>query len=109
MRQNKTKMANIDSDDMSIPFVTQVDPEDDTVESPTENTFCTAVNADAETSVSTITAVVSTDGTSLTSPLNHPCYAILNGGRRKQLENMQFRINLIGTILELSLSIFHQC
>ena len=89
-------MANIESDDVSLPLLPPIPPEDETVEIPTENTFCTAVNA----------AVVSTDGTTLTSPLKHPCYAALNAGRRKQLENMPFRIKLIGTILELSPSMY---
>ena len=101
-------MANIESDDMSLPLLPPIPPEDETVEIPTENTleYCTAVNADTETSVSSITAVSTTDGTTSASPLKHPCYAILNGGRRKQLENMPFRIKLIETILELSPSLY---
>ena len=101
-------MANIESDDVSLPLLPPIPPEDETVEIPTENTleYCTAVNADTETSVSSITAVSTTDGTTSASPLKHPCYAILNGGRRKQLENMPFRIKLIETILELSPSLY---
>ena len=25
--------------------------------------------------------------------MNHPCYVVLNGGRRKELKNMEYRIN----------------
>ena len=102
-------MASIASDDVSLPLLPPVLTEDVTVEVPTENTseYCTSVNiVDAETSVSSITAVSTTDSNTLTSPIKHPCYAILNGGRRKQLENMPYRIKLIETILALSPSLY---
>ena len=38
--------------------------------------------------------------------LKHPCYVILNGGRRKELKNMEYRIYLIGGILRLHPSAF---
>ena len=37
---------------------------------------------------------------------NHPCYTILNSGRRKELRNMEFRISLIGGILLLNPSTY---
>ena len=55
---------------------------------------------DALTSVSSITGV-SREIKHSTSHINHPCFASLNGSRRKQLENMKYRINLVDSILAL--------
>ena len=103
-------MASVASDDTSLPPLTRPPTANASVETPTDTTpeGCTAVNmVDTETLVSSITTVSTADtSTTLNTRLSHPDYAILNGGRRKKLENLYYRIKLIGTILELSPSYY---
>ena len=55
-----------------------------------------------QTSISSITLEGTSDpSATLTSHLNHPRYSVLNGGRRKELENITYMITLIDRILAL--------
>ena len=103
-------MASVASDNTSLPHFTQPPTANITVEMLIDTTseYCTVVNmVDVETSVSSITAVSTADTSkNFNTHLSHPCYAILNSGRRKNLGNLPYRIKLIGTILELSPSLY---
>ena len=75
-------MSSETSDNVSIELLSPLPPTDTTVEIPKERPleYCTAVSTvDAQTSISSITALSKDDPTS-TSHLKHPCYEILNGG-----------------------------
>ena len=75
-------------------------------ELPVSNTIindnCTADNMTAISSVTSVGTDVHIQTQTSTSHLSHPCYAALNGGRRNQLRNMSFRIELVDSILALN-------
>ena len=92
----------------SIPLLTHSEPEPD-VENTSKNNSVNSSDlciVDGQTSILSITSV-GTDGiTTLASHFKHPCYAVLNSGRRTQLKTMPYRINLIDSILALAPSSF---
>ena len=62
-------------------------------------------NEDNNTSVSSITSVGTCHPVSEVDPkpyLSHPCYTVLNGGRRNLLKNMKFRVELLNSILAMA-------
>ena len=76
-------------------------PEDNTI----INNNCTVDNMTTISSVTSVgTDVHHVHTETSTSPLSHPCYAVLNGGRRNQLRNMSYRIELVASILNLNTS-----
>ena len=79
-------------------------------ELPTANTIInnnyTVDNMTAISSVTSVGTDVHIQTQTSTSHLSHPCYAVLNGGRRNQLRNMSFRIELVDSILTLNTSAF---
>ena len=76
-------------------------PEDNTI----INNNCTVDNMTTISSVTSVgTDVHHVHTETSTSPLSHPCYAVLNGGRRNQLRNMSYRIELVASFLRLNTS-----
>ena len=60
---------------------------------------------DNNTSVSSITSVGTIHPVSEVDHkpyLSHPCYTVLNGGRRNLLKNMKFRVELLNSILAMA-------
>ena len=70
------------------------------------NDDCTVDNMTAISSVTSVGTDVHIQTQTSTSHLSHPCYAVLNGGRRSQLRNMSYRIELVDSILALNTSDF---
>lgn len=62
-----------------------------------------------ENPINDLTKMTTCSGVSVTlndDYMSHPCYVVLNGSRRKELKNMEYRINLISGMLTLSPSSF---
>ena len=63
------------------------------------------ISEDNNTSVSSITSFGTCHPVSTVDHapyLSHPCYTVLNGGRRNLLKNMKFRIELLNSILAMA-------
>ena len=70
------------------------------------NNNCTVDNMTTISSVTSVGTDVHIPTQTSTSPLSHPCYAVINGGRRDQLRSMSFRIEFVDSTLYLNTSDF---
>ena len=107
-------MASYDSDDESLSQILL--PERDVTDSnlsvgfPNTNSTSQNNTPTDQTTVSSLSSgicqPVSTTVDHTKSYLSHPYYTVLNGGRRSLLKNMEFRIELLHSILALNSSTY---
>ena len=93
MHHNSFKMADDESrNDSGLPLLTH--PETNII-IPLENTTAHGTDLlalDTQTSMSSLSEISSSISGTIAKHELHPCFDVLNGGRRLKLKNMAFRI-----------------
>ena len=101
--------CNSDDESLSQPLLPECDVTNSDLSVGVPNTNLTIQNnnptdGENQTTVSSLTTLGTCHPVSTVdhkSYLSHPYYAVLNGGRRSLLKNMDFRIGLLNSILAL--------
>ena len=106
--------CNSDDESLSQPLLPECDVTNSDLSVGVPNTNLTIQNnnptdGENQTTVSSLTTLETCHPVSTVDHkpyLSHPYYAVLNGGRRSLLKNMEFRIELLHSILALNSSTY---